>query len=185
MTLSVAFGLVSGAVSIAAGLGGHSLGVLAVGLGVLADVTGSATLIWRFRAELRNPAVSCRRERQSAVVVALALAVVAVVLVVESVPALIQGSHPSASALPLAAAAVSLVVLTPLALAKRRLGRQMNSRALRGDGTLSGIGAATSFLALAALALYQLLGWWWADRITALIVAAVAAAGAWRTAPGH
>ena len=114
-----------------------------------------------------------------------ALAVVAVVLVVDSVPALIRGSHPSASAIPLAAAAVSLVVLTPLAVAKRRLGRRMNSKALLGDGTLSGIGAATSFLALAALALYQLLGWWWADRITALIVAAVAAAEAWRTAPGH
>jgi len=170
-------------VSIATGLIGHSLGVLAVGLGVLADVTGSASLIWRFRAELRDPTVSIRRERQSAVVVALALAVVAVVLVVDSVSALVQGSHPSASVMPLAAAAVSLVVLTPLAIAKRRLGRHLESTALRGDGALSGIGAATSFLALAALVVYQLLGWWWADRITALIVAALAAAVAWRTAP--
>jgi Co/Zn/Cd efflux system component len=118
VTLSVAFGMVSGAVSIATGLRGHSLGVLAVGLGVLADVT-------------------------------------------------------------LAAAAVSVLVLTPLAIGKRC--NRMNSTALRGDGTLSGIGAATSFLALAALVVYQLLGWWWADRITALIVAAVAGAEAWRT----
>jgi divalent metal cation (Fe/Co/Zn/Cd) transporter len=59
----------------------------------------------------------------------------------------------------------------------------MASRALQGDGALSGIGAATSLLALAALALYHVLGWWWADRIAALIVAAVAAAGAWQTAP--
>lgn len=72
----------------------------------------------------------------------------------------------------MAAAAISLVELAPLAIAKRRLGRGMNSRALRGDGTLSGIGAATSFLALAALVVDQLLGWWWADRITALIVGA-------------
>ena len=64
VTLSVAFGLASGVVSIAVGLGGHSLGVFAVGLGVLADVTGSATLIWRFRAELSEPALSDRRERQ-------------------------------------------------------------------------------------------------------------------------
>jgi len=159
--------------------------VLAIGLGVLADVTGSATLAWRFRAELRDPALSVRRERQSAIVVALALAVVAVVLVVDSVSALDQGTHPSASAIPMAAAAISLVVLTPLAIAKRRLGRRMKSRALRGDGTLSGIGAATSFLALAALVVDQLLGWWWADRITALIVAVVAAAEARRTAPGR
>jgi divalent metal cation (Fe/Co/Zn/Cd) transporter len=75
------------------------------------------------------------------------------------------------------------VVLTPLAYAKRRLGARMASRALQGDGTLSGIGAATSLLALTALALYHTLGWWWADRAAALIVAAIAAIEAWRTAP--
>ena len=43
------------AISVIAGLQQHSLGVFAVGLGVLADVTGSAALIWRFRAERRQP----------------------------------------------------------------------------------------------------------------------------------
>jgi divalent metal cation (Fe/Co/Zn/Cd) transporter len=181
--VSVVFGLASGVVSVTAGLHGHSLGVLAVGLGVLADVTGSATLIWRFGAELREPAVSARRERQSAVIVAVALAIVAAVLVAESASALTEGSHPAASVITMAAAGVSLVVLVPLAVAKRRLGRRMRSWALQGDGTLSGIGAATSFPALAALIVYRLLGWWWADRIAALIVAAVAAAEAWRTVP--
>ena len=54
----------------------------------------------------------------------------------------------------------------------------MNTRALCSDGTLSGSGAATSFLALAALVVDQLAGWWWTDRITALIVGAVAATDA-------
>ena len=47
---SVAFGAVSGIASVTAGLGDHSLGVFGAGLGVLADVTRSAVLIWRFRA---------------------------------------------------------------------------------------------------------------------------------------
>ena len=183
VTISVAFGLASGAVSVASGLRGHSLGVLAVGLGVLADVAGSATLIWRFRAELSQPGLAGGRERQSAVIVAAALAVVAALLVAESVLALAEGARPDASGITLAAAGTSLVVLTPLAVAKRRLGRQMGSRALQGDGSLSGIGAATSFLALAALVVSRLLGWWQADRATAVIVAAIAAAEAWSTAP--
>lgn len=182
-TLSVAFGLASGAVSIVTGLGGHSLGVFAVGLGVLADVAGSATLIWRFKAELREPALSDRRERQSAIIVGLALAVVAVVLTVASCVALAQGSRPTVSAVTITAACLSLLVLTPLAIAKRRLGQRMSSRALRGDGTLSGVGAATSFLAIVALVLYQGLGWWWADRITATIVAGLAGMEGWRTYP--
>ena len=55
------------------GLGGRSLSVLAIGLGVLADVTGSATLIWRSRrAAPVRPVTS--REARAAIVVTLALA---------------------------------------------------------------------------------------------------------------
>lgn len=183
VTLSVVFGTGSGAVSVAAGLRGHSLGVLAVGLGVLADVAGSAVLVWRFRAERRRPGQSAGHEVRAAVIVAAALAVISVILAVPSVAALASRSHPGTSALALVTAGVSLAVLTPLAVAKRRLGRQISSRALQGDGALSGIGAATSFLALAGLVLYDVLGWWWADRVAALVVAAIAAAQAWRTAP--
>ncbi len=180
---SVAFGVLSGAVSVIAGLRGHSLGVFAIGLGVLADVTGSAALIWRFRAERRQPVQSGAQEARAAIIVAFALAGVSAVLAVESVAALAGSSRPGTSNITLMAAGISLAVLTPLAYAKRRLGRQMASRALQGDGALSGIGAATSLLALTALALYDALGWWWGDRIAALIVAAIAAAEAWHTAP--
>ena len=132
-----------------------------------------------------RPGQSAGYEWRAAVIVAVALAIVAIALTAENASALASGSRPGASAITLIAAAVPLAVLTPLAYAKRRLGRQMGSRALQGDGTLSGIGAATSLLALAALALNDTLGWWWADRIAALIVAAIAAARAWRTAPGR
>ena len=146
-----------------------SMGVFAIGLGVLADVTGSAVLIWRFRAERCQPVHAGRHGTRAAVIVACALAVVSAVLGTSSVT--------------LAAAGVSLVVLAPMAYAKRRHGKRMASRALQADGALSGIGAATSLLAAAALALYHTLGWLWADRVAALVVAAAAAAEARRTVP--
>jgi len=181
VSVSVAFGMLSGAISVTTGLADHSLGVLAVGLGVLADVAGSAVLIWRFRAERRQPGQSCPAEARAAIIIAIALAVVSVALTVQSAAALAAGSRPSTSGVTLGAAAVSLAVLAPLARAKRRLGERMDSRALCGDGTLSAIGAATSALALAALMLNDTLRWWWADRIAALIVAVIAAAEAWHT----
>jgi divalent metal cation (Fe/Co/Zn/Cd) transporter len=167
VSLSVAFGLATGSVSVITGLHGHSLSLFAVGLGVMADVTGSATLVWRFRAERHRPGQSATLERRAAVIVAAALALVAVVLTVESASTLASGSHPGTSAITLIAAGVSSAVLAPLAYAKLQLGSRMASRALQGDGTLSGIGAATSLLALAALALNGALGWWWADRVAA------------------
>jgi divalent metal cation (Fe/Co/Zn/Cd) transporter len=181
--VSVVFGALTGIISVTVGLRSHSLGVFGVGLGVLADVTGSAVLIWRFRAERSQHVPSGRMEIRAAIVVAAALAIVSAVLTAESVVALAAGSRPGTSTAALAVAGVSLVVLAPLAHAKRRLGRRMASPALKGDGALSAIGAATSLLALTGLALYRMLGWWWADRIAALVVAAIAAIEACRTAP--
>ena len=75
VSVSVAFGALSGVVSVITGLHDHSLSVLAVGLGVLADVTGSAVLIWRFRAERQSPE-SGAQETRAAIIVAIALAAV-------------------------------------------------------------------------------------------------------------
>ena len=180
---SVAVGLLSGAFSVTTGLLDHSVGVFAIGLGVFADVAGSAVLVWRFGAERRRPGTSEAAETRAAVAVAAALAIVACVLAVQSAFALAGRTHPGGSSITLVAAAISLIVLAPLAYAKRRLGREMASRALQGDAALSAVGAVTSLLALTGLALYHGLGWWWADRIVGLLVAAGAAAEAWRTLP--
>jgi hypothetical protein len=66
VTASVIFGALSGTVSVIAGLRDGSLGVLAAGLGALADVTGSAVLVWRFRAEQRHPGSPHAREARAA-----------------------------------------------------------------------------------------------------------------------
>ena len=90
---------------------------------MLADVTGSAVLVWRFRAERQRPVQSPAAEARAATVVAIALGVISAVLLVQSAAELASGSRPGTSAVTLAAAGVSLVVLAPLAYAKRRLGQ--------------------------------------------------------------
>jgi len=172
--LSVCFGLVSGSVSVGSGIADHSLGVLAAGLSVLADVSGSVVLIWRFRTERTAPHRASEVEERAALCVAVALGVIAVVLAFESVRALIAGSHPGSGVLTVISAALSIAVLVPLALAKRRVAVELGSHALKGDSTLSAIGASTAILALLGLLLDHLFGWWWADRAVALAIAAVA-----------
>jgi hypothetical protein len=60
---------------------------------------------------------------------------VACVVLIQSAAALATGSHHGTSGVTLGAVAASLVVLAPLAWAKRHLGQRMASRALQGDGT--------------------------------------------------
>jgi cobalt-zinc-cadmium efflux system protein len=173
--LSIGFGLVSGAVSVGSGLAEASLGVLASGLSMLADVTGSVVLVWRFRVERTDPVRAEHVEQRAAKVIITALGLIAVVLAYESIDALIKGTHPDSGALPIIVAAVSTVVLYPLAYAKRQTAEQLHSHALKGDSTLSLIGATTALLALIGIVLFHLFGWWWADRSVALVVAALAA----------
>lgn len=171
---SIGFGLAAGAVSVGSGLADHSLGVLAAGMSVLADVTGSVVLVWRFSSERANPHRAERVDELAGLAVAAALVTIAAVLAYESVSALLAGSHPGSSALTVVVAAVSIVVLAPLAYLKRHTAERLSSHALRGDSTLSAIGAGTAGLALVGLALFHAFGWWWADRVVALLIAAVA-----------
>ena len=171
---SICFGLVLGAVSVGSGIAEHSLGVLAAGLSVLADVSGSIVLVWRFRTERADPVRAERVEELAARAVAGALGLIAVALAFESISALASGSHPGSGALTVITAAVSIFVLAPLAYRKRRTALRLNSHALRGDSTLSAIGATTAVLALVGLLLFDAFGWWWADRLVALVIAVVA-----------
>jgi divalent metal cation (Fe/Co/Zn/Cd) transporter len=180
VTLSVVWGALSGGFALAVGLADGSLAVLGVGLSVLADVSGSAMLIWRFRIERRRPVDARAAETRAGRVVAAALCATSVVLVAGSVHALLVGSRPGTSLLGLVGPAVTLAVLAPLAIAKRRVGAALDSPALEGDASLSAVGAATSCLALVGLLCFRVFGWWWTDRVAALVVAAVAGIEAYR-----
>lgn len=177
---SVAFGLLAGAVSITAGLLAGSLGVLGLGLNVLADVAGSVGLIWRFRVEKQDPDRAHRAEARASIVVATALIIVAITLTIDAATQLAAGTAAQKSVFAMVSAGVSALVLAPLGVAKHRVGKALDSHALQGDGTLSAIGAALGVTALLGLIAEQLLGWWWADRCAALLVAVVAGAEAAR-----
>ena len=173
---SVAWGLVAGAWTITAGLLAGSLGVLGLGLNVLADVAGSIGLVWRFGVERRDPARGLRAEARASMVVAGALSLVAITLTIAAINDLVAGSAPEHSVQAMISAGVSAIVLAPLGLSKRRVGTALHSHALKGDGTLSAMGAALGVLALLGLLADHFFAWWWADRVAALAVAAVAAA---------
>jgi divalent metal cation (Fe/Co/Zn/Cd) transporter len=172
--LSVTWAALSGTASLSLGVLDHSLAISGVGLNLLGDLAGSLTLIWRFRQERRRLHGAENAERVARLVVGASLTGVAAFLAVQSIRGLAGGTGAATSLAPILAAAASVVVLPPLARAKRRTGSALGSRALRGDGTLSGIGAAVALLALAGLLVNRTLGWWWADPAAALMVAVIA-----------
>jgi divalent metal cation (Fe/Co/Zn/Cd) transporter len=64
--------------------------------------------------------------------------------------------------------------MPPLAYAKRRLGNQLHSAATVKEAAQTQLCAYLSIALLVGLAANALAGWWWADPLTALAIAAVA-----------
>ena len=167
--LSVGWGTISASWSIVAGLRSGSLGVVGLGLVVLADLGGSLAVIWRLHWERRDPSRAQRAEVRASQLVAAALMVVAVVLFVVAIEQLVTGSVPNQSTSAVASAIAAAALLAPLGLAKYRVGVALRSPSLRGDGSLSLVGAALGVVALAGLGANALWQWWWADRAAALV----------------
>ena len=71
-------------------------------------------------------------------------------------------------------AALSLLVMPVLSLAQRRAGREYGSASAVADSKQTLLCTYLSAVLLVGLLANATLGWWWADPIAALVIAAVA-----------
>jgi len=78
---------------------------------------------------------------------------------------------------------VTLLVMPPLAAAKRRVGEQLGSSATASESRQTMLCAYLSAGLLVGLLANALVGWWWADPVVALGIGVIAlreAREAWR-----
>jgi len=112
-----------------------------------------------------------RREHREAVtlrIVGVCFVALAAYVGYEAVRDLVSGSPPRPSAVGIALAAVSLVVMPLLARAKRHVAGGLASGAMRADARQTDFCMYLSAILLGGLALNLTAGWWWADPIAAL-----------------
>jgi divalent metal cation (Fe/Co/Zn/Cd) transporter len=160
---------------VVAGAAADSTALLGFGLESLLDGGASAVLVRRFVREVRGRERPHHLERTAGQIVGSLLALIVLYLVVRAVIALAGHSGPSATAVGVTLAAVSMLVLPVLARAKLRLARKHESPALRADGVLSAGGTGLAAATLIGLALSTGLDLWWADSVAALVIALILA----------
>jgi divalent metal cation (Fe/Co/Zn/Cd) transporter len=176
---SVVIGLVASVAALALGLTSGSLSLVGFGLDAAIDSAASAALVWRFRIERRDAERADRVEHAAERIVGAVLVVAALALTVGAVRALLIHGEAHTSTAHLVLLVVSLVILPPLAIAKRRVALRLGSVALRNDALLTGAAALLALVALVATVLAETIGAWWADAAGTLIIAAVLAREGW------
>ena len=92
----------------------------------------------------------------------------------ESTRSLVAADRPDVSWVGIGLATVTLFTMPPLAFAKARVGERLGSAATRSEGRQNLVCAYLSAGLLVGLGSNAAFGWWWADPVAALLIAAVA-----------
>ncbi|MDX6301724.1 MAG: hypothetical protein QOF53_2938 [Nocardioidaceae bacterium] len=166
---SVAYNMVEAAIAITAGLVAGSVALVGFGLDSIIEVSSGLIIFWQFRHSLPES-----REKTALRLMALSFFGLAAYVTFESVRSLVTSLEPDTSLVGMVLAAASLAVMPFLSWAQRRTGRILGSNAVIADSTQTLLCTYLSAVLLAGLVLNATLGWYWADPIAGLIIAAVA-----------
>jgi len=156
-------------VALAAGWLAGSIALVGFGLDSIIETSSGAALLWRLR---QRGDLEAAAESRALRFVGLTFFALAAYVSYESIRDLRGRQHAEESLVGIVLAAVSLIVMPLLGLAKRRLARRLNSRALAADGMETYLCSYLSATLLVGLGLNAWLGWWWADPVAALLMVA-------------
>ncbi len=155
-------------VAIIAGILAQSIALIAFGLDSVVEVISGLALLWRFKQQRLG---EDRADLRAVRIVGITFFLLSAYAGVEAARDLYFHHAPETSVPGMILAGASLIVMPVLAIAKRRLARSLNSRALFADSMETLFCSYFSATLLAGLALNAWLGWWWADPVAALVIA--------------
>ncbi|MDQ1752640.1 MAG: hypothetical protein QOE71_3696 [Pseudonocardiales bacterium] len=169
-SISVAYNVVEAAIAVTAGTVAGSAALVGFGLDSMVEVSSGLVILWQFRHRLPET-----RERLALRLIAVSFLALAAYVSVESVRSLLDNTPARHSPVGIGLASASLVIMPLLSLAQRRTGRALASGSVVADSTQTLLCTYLSAVLLAGLLLNSTLGWWWADPVAGLVIAAVAA----------
>jgi divalent metal cation (Fe/Co/Zn/Cd) transporter len=169
--LGLAWHIIEAAIAIGAGIAASSIALIGFGADSVVESVAGVVVLWRL-GERR--AQSEQAERRAQRLIGLTFWVIAAYVGFEAVRSLIDGHEPSVSYIGMGLAAVTLATMPPLAAAKSRVAHKLGSAATRSEGRQNLLCAYLSAALLVGLGANAIFGWWWADPVTALVIAAVA-----------
>ena len=177
---SLAYMALEGLVAVVAGIAAGSIALIGFGIDSAIEGFPSVIIVWRFTG---SRTLSHRAEDRAQKLVAVQFFILAPYVAFESVRTLATGHHPEESAVGIALAATSLIVMPWLGRAKQRIGSRIGSSATASEGKQNLLCAYLAGAVLIGLLGNALVGAWWLDPLVGLLIAYMAVSEgreAWR-----
>jgi divalent metal cation (Fe/Co/Zn/Cd) transporter len=154
------------------GIVAGSVALVGFGADSLVEAFAGIVVLWRLKDSRSGSATAERRAQQ---LIAWSFWLIAAYITVDAGRALIGGHEPDVSWLGIAFSVVTLIAMPVLARAKAGVGHQLGSSATVSESRQTMLCAYLSAALLTGLLANAALGWWWADPVTGLVIAAMAA----------
>jgi divalent metal cation (Fe/Co/Zn/Cd) transporter len=167
---TISWNVVEALIALGAGYLAGSVALVGFGLDSVIETIAALALYRRLRAEAMegSEAEIETQERRALRIVGVTFFLLGAYILYEAGTTLWLAEAPEKTAVGIALAAVSLVVMPILGWAKLRTGRALGSRALVADAKETFVCSYLSLTLLLGLGLYAVCGWWWADPIAGL-----------------
>ncbi|CAM3357467.1 cation diffusion facilitator family transporter [Stackebrandtia soli] len=169
---TITYNVIEAIVAITAGTIASSTALIGFGLDSVVEVSSAAAVAWQFSAADHDTRQA--REKVTLRIIAVSFFALAAYVTVESARTLIGGQEADHSSVGLILAALSLAIMPGLSYMQRRAGRELGSASAVADSKQTLLCTYLSAVLLVGLAVNSLFGWWWADPIAAVVIAAVA-----------
>ncbi len=165
---TVVWNVIEALVAISAGTAAGSAALVGFGLDSTIEVASALVIIWQFSG------VDEQREQRALRLIAVSFFALAAYVSIRALLDLANANEADTSTVGIALAVASLIVMPALAIAKQRTGQQLGSATVTADSQQTWLCTYLSAILLVGLVLNATIGWWWADPIAALIIAALA-----------
>lgn len=169
VAFTIGYNAVEAVVSLAAGSVAGSSALLGFGLDSVIEVSSAAAVAWQFAGADHEA-----REQAALRVIACSFLGLAAFVTSDATRDLIAGRAAEHSTVGIVIAALSLLIMPLASWVERRTGAELGSHSAVADSKQTLLCAYMSAALLLGLVANSLLGWWWADPIAALVIAALA-----------
>ena len=167
----VAWHVLEMAIALGAGIAAGSIALIGFGADSLIEALAGGIVLWRFAG---TRASSEAAERRAQKLIGLGFFLIAAYVGVEALRSLLAHEVPAASWVGIGLAVVTAITMPLLARAKARVGDALSSSATKSEGRQNMLCAYLSVALVLGLGANALFGLWWADPVTALVIAGVA-----------
>ncbi len=169
----IVWDVIEGLVAVTAGILANSIALIGFGIDSGIEVFAAAVTVWYLRSKDEKRFKSALR------LIAVSFFLLAAYVAFQAISDLVLQDKAQPSLIGILINAVALPVMLPTAILQKRIGKATNNKVITAQADETWLSNYLSLSLLVGLGANALFGWWWADPLTALLLAGLAIYEGW------